>query len=276
VEERVKVRLYVRVQLSDGNRQYVDPVCAANGKLKPLYAVVDGKPEHHPEGVYHLRYLENGKRIWESVGTDAPSALTARLKKERTLGAKEAGVIVVEDEAERGRDLTEAVAEYLREVKNGKSRKTHLAYGIALREFCTVCKSQTVESLNRQDVLTYMGALKDRGMTPRTIANRLSFLKTFFLHFKQAWPMLKTDRVKYTEKTAEAYSAEDLQRLFEAANQEETELFQFLLCKGVREQEPASDATATAGCSCRRMDIGGRMKGPVHIFAFISPILFLC
>jgi integrase/recombinase XerD len=51
----VKVHLYIRVRLSDGNRQYVDPVYAANGKLKPLYAVVDGKPEHHPEGVYHLR-----------------------------------------------------------------------------------------------------------------------------------------------------------------------------------------------------------------------------
>jgi hypothetical protein len=43
----------------------------------------------------------NEKRFWESVESDAASALTARFKKERTLGAKEAGVIVVEDEAER-------------------------------------------------------------------------------------------------------------------------------------------------------------------------------
>lgn len=233
----MKVHLYIRVRLSDGNRQYVDPVYAANGKLKPLYAVVEGKPEHHPEGVYHLRYLANGKRIWESVGSDAPSAMTARIKKERTLGAKEAGVVVVEDEEAQGRNLAEAVAEYLREVRDGKSRKTHLAYGIALREFSQGCKAQTVESLTRQDVLTYMGALRDRGITPRTLANRLSFLKTFFFHFELAWPMLKTDRVKYTEKTAEAYSSADLQSLFKAANQEETDLFQFLLCTGVREQE---------------------------------------
>lgn len=233
----MKVHLYIRVRLSNGTRQYVDPVYAANGKLKPLYALVAGNREHHPEGVYHLRYLLNGKRIWESVGSDAPSAQTARLKKERTLGAKEVGVPVVEDESKQGRDLTEAVVEYLGEVKNGKSHKTHLAYGIALREFCAVSKSQTLAFLNRQDVLAYTGALRDRGITPRTIANRLSFLKTFFFHFELAWPMLKTDRVKYTEKTAEAYSAVDLQNLFGGADQEETELFQFFLCTGVREQE---------------------------------------
>jgi len=81
----------IPVRLSGGSPQYVDPVYAANGKLKPLYAVVDRKPEHHSEGVHYLRYLENGNRVWESVGSDAPSALTARLQKEQTIGAKEAG-----------------------------------------------------------------------------------------------------------------------------------------------------------------------------------------
>jgi hypothetical protein len=41
-------------------------VYAANGKLKPLCAFVDGKQEHHREGVYHLRYLKAGKRVWEN------------------------------------------------------------------------------------------------------------------------------------------------------------------------------------------------------------------
>jgi integrase len=91
--------------------------------------------------------------------------------------------------------------------------------------------------MTRDDVLKYTDMLRDSGLTPRTVANRLAFLKTFFKHFDLAWPMLKTDRVKFTEKTVEAYSLEDLQSLFEACNQEEFELFQFLLGTGVREQE---------------------------------------
>ncbi len=39
------------------------PVYSSNGKLKPLYAVVDGKPAHQPEGIYNLRYLKAGKRV---------------------------------------------------------------------------------------------------------------------------------------------------------------------------------------------------------------------
>jgi hypothetical protein len=62
------VRLKIRVRLSNGSRAYVDPVFSSDGKLKPLFAVVNGKPEHHPEGVYNLRYVKAGKRVWDAVG----------------------------------------------------------------------------------------------------------------------------------------------------------------------------------------------------------------
>jgi hypothetical protein len=52
------VRLKIRVRLPSGSRAYVDPVFSPNGKLQPLYAVVDGNPEHHPEGIYNLRTSE--------------------------------------------------------------------------------------------------------------------------------------------------------------------------------------------------------------------------
>jgi hypothetical protein len=65
------VRLKIRVRLSNGSRAYVDPVYSSNGKLKPLYAVVNGKPEHHPEGIYNLRYVKAGKSVWDAVGTNA-------------------------------------------------------------------------------------------------------------------------------------------------------------------------------------------------------------
>lgn len=89
----MKVHLYIRVRLPDGSRQYADPVYLSNGKPKPLYALVDGKPEHHPEGVYHLRYCRaDGKRAYEAVGNDVWAALTARIKRERTLEARAVGI----------------------------------------------------------------------------------------------------------------------------------------------------------------------------------------
>ena len=39
------VRLKIRVRLPDGSRPFLESVLSANNKLKPLYAIVDGKPQ---------------------------------------------------------------------------------------------------------------------------------------------------------------------------------------------------------------------------------------
>lgn len=191
-----------------------------------------------------LFWYEGKAKKAKAVGRFADKAQTALINKEAALRrATVTGAVPAPTAAEpekpttSGRDFSQAVMLYLSEVKRGKSRKTHLAYSITLDGFSKVCKAQTIEVMTREDVLKYTDMLRDSGLTPRTIANRLAFLKTFFKRFDLAWPMLKTDRVKFTEKTVEAYSLEDLQSLFAAANLEEFELFQFLLGTGVREQE---------------------------------------
>jgi integrase len=198
-----------------------------------------------PEGeTYTLFWYIGTKKKAKAVGRYADEAQVALINQEaalRRMAVSSPEPFAVAPEPEKptalGRDFPQAVKLYLSEVKRGKSKKTHLAYSIALQGFSKVCRAHTIEGMTRQDVLAYTNMLRDAHLTPRTIANRLAFLKTFFKHFDLAWPMLKTDRVKFTEKTVEAYTIEDLQRLFAAANQEEFELFQFLLGTGVREQE---------------------------------------
>jgi hypothetical protein len=46
--------------------------------------------------------------------------------------------------------------------------------------------------------------------------------------------VLKTDRVRYTEKVVSAYSVPELEALFAAADQDEYDLFQCFLCTGCR------------------------------------------
>lgn len=194
-----------------------------------------------PEGqTYQLFWYEGTRRKSKTVGRFAEAAQAALIDKEAEL--RHAALVAttaepVPESRPAGRDLHQAIQQYLSEVKGGKSRKTHHAYSVTLRGFAKACNAPTLEELKRDDVLAYTGMLRDEDLTPRTISNRLSFLKTFFRHFEVAWPMLKTDRVKFTEKQVEAYSVEILQKLFQAADREEYDLFQFLLCTGVREQE---------------------------------------
>jgi hypothetical protein len=73
-----KVRLYIRIRRrSDGMDAFVDRAWNRNR--------IEGQPEHHPEGVYYLRFLLNGKRVWEVIGSDADPALVALRNKEHTI-----------------------------------------------------------------------------------------------------------------------------------------------------------------------------------------------
>jgi Phage integrase, N-terminal SAM-like domain len=205
------------------------------GYRKPPKRLAD-LPENE---TFVLLWYEGKAKKAKTVGRYADKAQTALIDKEAALrrasvtGTDTVAASTPTSEREklpiRGRGFLDAVNVYLSEVKRGKSKKTHLAYSATLEGFSKVCKAETIEAMTREDVLKYTDRLRDSRLTPCTIANRLAFLMTFFKHFDLAWPMLKTDRVKFTDKTVEAYSLEDLHSPFSAANQEELELFRFLL-----------------------------------------------
>ena len=71
-----KIKLYMRVALSTGKWAYVHAAYTGKGKIRPEYALIDGKAEHHPEGVYALRFADGAKRVWVSVGRNGVLALT--------------------------------------------------------------------------------------------------------------------------------------------------------------------------------------------------------
>jgi integrase/recombinase XerD len=254
------VRLKLRVRLPDGSRPYLDPVYSANNKLKPGYASLDGKPVHFPDSVYHLRYLKGSRRVWEGIGCDAQFALTAKLKREKSLDAKAAGVIVVEDEPQAAEtNLREVVAEYLEEVEGHKSKKTFAAYSLTLKlfiesladkskrnvfdysqtleVFLESCPKRNLEDIGRKDILGFMSFLRDKGNGPRTVANRVSYLKGFARLVGIEWPLVASDKPRYTEKVVSAYSAAEISALLAVADTEESELLQFFLFTGAREQE---------------------------------------
>jgi integrase/recombinase XerD len=142
------VRLKLRVRLPDGSRPYLEPVFTANKKLKPGYPRHHGQNGHWPDGVYHLRYLKGGRRIWEAVGSDAQLAQTKLMQRERILTAKAAGIDVVEPlEDAPGTDLKVAITEYLDEVATHKSKKTSAAYSLTLELFQQSCAKRTLEEI---------------------------------------------------------------------------------------------------------------------------------
>jgi integrase/recombinase XerD len=181
------VRLKIRVKLPNGSRAYIEPVFSSNNKLKPHYGLVDGKPRHHPEGVYHLRYMKNGKRVWEPVGKDPQAALTAQRRVEHKLEGIDLDsdgsepVVVVQQNGKT--DLAEAMAEYLKDIASAKSKSTLYAYRHTLKVFATTCSKKYLEQVTRRDILNYHRHLKESGNGTGTESNggcELPLLRVIF------------------------------------------------------------------------------------------------
>jgi len=146
--------------------------------------------------------------------------------------------------------LADAATEYLNRVKKSKKHKTFLAYNRAVMDFLAVVGDKPSGDLTRKDILKFMDWMRDKDADDRTIYNRLTHLKSFFTEYTLPWPMLKTDRVKYTEPLVRAYSEADLNRLFAVTDEEETDLFQFFLVTGGREQEVSTATWADIDFDC--------------------------
>lgn len=164
----MKVRIKIRVRLVDGTYPFLDPVLSANGKLKPLYAIVDGQAEHHPEGSYFLRYADgSGKRIWERVGNDSQLTLTTKQRRER--GEKQPDDV----KTDAGKlDLAECIEEYLLEVKQANAKRTYQAYSLTLNSFAKTTTKKYLDAIDRKDVLVFLQSLRDAKCAPSRIASR--------------------------------------------------------------------------------------------------------
>lgn|SRR5487761_1749001 len=124
-----QVKLYIRVALPGGKWSYAKPAFTLNRKIRPQYAIVNGEPEFHIEGIYYLRYTSGAKRIWERVGEDASLALVRLQQRNHAFQAEELGLgvptgiapVPQPEPQSPKRSLKDAAAEYLAEVEEHKA-----------------------------------------------------------------------------------------------------------------------------------------------------------
>jgi integrase/recombinase XerD len=242
---RVQAPPKVSIYLRSGN-QYYHPVEAANGKLRPLAAMVSGVAQKLSNGIYCLRYQQNGRRKWEPVGRDPQLALTKKAQREARLAGETVGMLQpgaaasLPDAPPMATALIVDAAEYIQETKDHKSHKTYLAYKQAVDSFLAgVNEAASLNQVTRHQIMVWMSRMKAEPLEPRTIHNRVVNLKTFFLHFKVPWPLERKDMPRYTEKPAKPYTDHELNRLLAHGTVEEVDIVMFFYGCGGREQEVA-------------------------------------
>jgi integrase/recombinase XerD len=207
-----KVVLLLRVRLGDGKRVYAAPAIAKNGKIKPLAAVVDGKVEHHPEGIYALRYRDQGRLMYRQVGTNPDTAQAAKLRLELELRMKAHAPTALADEvpisngaptpAPSGQALSASTElpvakknrlhESLNTLRDSFIEKyahgsddTIYAYTYVGTEFVKLTAlrgKSTPAELDEMDVLAFDRFLESEGNAKSTRATRYGYVRCFLRH----------------------------------------------------------------------------------------------
>jgi integrase/recombinase XerD len=229
------VSLTKRVKTSNGMR-YCTVVTAANGRIAQDLVLVNGKAERHEEGAYYIEWHQNGIRKRLSVGNNATDAAAKKHQQEQLLSARAAGLKV--EEPKKGRLIVNAAASYLAEIEAQKKNSTHKSYRVSVNYFIECCTKQTLEEIDRTDLLHFITFLR-KSFSPYTVYQKTLNVMIFLKSQGITGLLRKDDWPPFTQEEPEIYEAEDLQKFFSACTKDERLLFQFFLYTGMRDREVA-------------------------------------
>jgi hypothetical protein len=125
-------KVYIRVTV-DGKRRYCPAGYTPNHKIRPEYALVDGKPQHFPGCSYFLRYSVGKRRVWQLVGDASAVPAALRDLQYRLAGGTLATIPsppepVADAVQTPSTSLAASISDYLAYIPANKSKKTAAAY----------------------------------------------------------------------------------------------------------------------------------------------------
>jgi integrase len=199
--------------------------------------LIDGRPELHKEGAYYIEWYLDGKRYRESVGKNPTEAFAVAERKALILRNQALGIEIVCADKRTGVTLGEACREFLEETRQHHRPKTYSQYKTALEYFRQSCREKPLCSVERADLMTFMGFLSDRGLARRTIWTKLQVVVSMLKANGVAKLIRKRDWPRYTETEPEVYTGEEIETFLARCDSWRRVLFEFFWMTGFREGE---------------------------------------
>jgi hypothetical protein len=235
---RVNLTKYVKLRGAASEKWRFCPVVrTGNGRIRPDYVLIDGRPELHKEGAYYIEWYLDGRRYRESVGKNPSEAFAFAERKALVLRNQALGIEIVGEDKQTGATLAEACREFLEETGQHHRPKTYSQYKTALEYFRQSCREKPLRSIERTDVMSLMGFLTDRGLARRTIWTKVQVVVSMLKANGVTKLIRKRDWPRYTETEPEVYTSEEIETFLARCNSWKRALFEFFWMTGFREQE---------------------------------------
>ena len=211
----------------------------ANGRIKPGFAKIGGKAQFVDQYQYQVRFYEQRKLRYETVGTNAADAEDRRRVIEAQYSAKavaESAGLKVEPIDPKEQTLAQTAQAYIRDAKGRQANEAAFQAESVTGEFLRLIKKSHIDQIKREDILRFHDSLRKRGLSDRTIANKHARLKSW-LRFAGAEDTIFPPAPKYEKKLPTVYTAEQITAILDAADPYMKLVIGLALKCGLREQE---------------------------------------
>ena len=236
-----RVALVRLCKTEKGWRRY-PAVVGKNGRVRPGYVRVGDEERYYPEGRYQLRRYEGSKMVYVDAPANAADALAEKHKAERVLGAidvlgKAEVKVEITEEAKRPL-LDKALIAFVEATRARGSLEAAEVYQAAGTEFLAAISKRYADELEPGDITQYLGELRKRKLSDRTIANRHQRVMAFLRYMGLPTKQLSPRKPAYEEQLPEVYTTKELREFFASLTDERLALvFELFLKTGMREQE---------------------------------------
>jgi integrase len=191
-----------------------------------------GELKEYPQGRYVLRSYIAGKKVYQPVESSNPRDAVLALQKAKRFAIGPA----------KKNPLTftkTAAAAYIKDCESRQAFEAKEQARLVLDEFLALPLSRSifnVRSITREHIYAFHKALRDRGMSPRTIANKDARLRSW-LKFCKADLSFLPPKPKFEETLPTIYSPSEVKSILEAADPYMGIAIRLGLMLGLREQE---------------------------------------
>jgi integrase len=203
------------------------------------YVMDGGKLAHYPEGRFQIRGWENGKQVYQNI--DAKDGISALVIWRSAQDKATKAAKLATGKATRLQTIKAAASAYVTDLENTRKMEAAENARLVLAEFEQSCHSLFVKMISRDCIIAFQKALRKRGLSERTIANKHQRVMSFLKWAKVDTSFVKkSDRPVY-QKDADPtyYNEKEIDSIRKAANGDKfMRLFiDMALMLGLRDQE---------------------------------------
>ena len=238
-ERSVIVTLRVKV---DGKWRRLPAAYGGNGRIRPGYAQVGAQQVEFASPAYELRLYEDRQAKYIPFKSGATEADAERKKLEKSpskTAAKSAaesagGTFVDKDDR---KTLAKTAAAYIRDAQQRGAMEAADQARLVNEEFRKLLNRKTyVDEITRDDIFRFHTALRKRGCSDRTVANKHQRL-TSWLRFAGIDKTILPPVPKYEETLPTIYTSDEISTILAEAGPHMKMAILLALKCGLRDQE---------------------------------------